>query len=513
MSDRLEGQNRSNADNREPQRSLEAAEWDRLEEIGDLHRQAAAFSSALDYYRRLLDVGHLSQLPLDRIITILCKSASAALNIGKLGLAETILTQALDRLDAESTLTPEEKNRLLAPVLRRQAVLHTQHSQYDKALQAAKRAFTFLAVTDEHLEVGKLQVTMGICHRYLGRLDKAEEFFTDALATFRRIENEIGIAALNNNLALLHKNACRWQRALDLMDKAIELAQKLGATHMLTRFYLNQGIILTKTSRLGEARTALEKSLRLGRSLGDRARQAKACLAFGKLEIQSGRLARAEELVLEGKMLAEQEGYCRESTIADEYLGDILLARGEAEKALFNYGLGLEKCRSLGKVNDLEGELLRRSAEALRQLGKEDDAIETGQAAIAVCEKCGEDYELGFCHLTIGYAFAAQLDWRRSDIHFRHAVSIFRKQNLAREWAPYRIRVNSLCPGFFPAEQNRKVLDPDRIESIIRQTPMGRFGEADELLGATLLLASEKAGSFITGANLVVDGGFSIMSI
>jgi NAD(P)-dependent dehydrogenase (short-subunit alcohol dehydrogenase family) len=86
-------------------------------------------------------------------------------------------------------------------------------------------------------------------------------------------------------------------------------------------------------------------------------------------------------------------------------------------------------------------------------------------------------------------------------------------QNLAREWAQQGIRVNALCPGFFPAEQNRKVLDKSRIEDIMRGTPMNRFGEKEELIGAVLLLASEKAGSFITGAHLVVDGGFSIKSI
>lgn len=86
-------------------------------------------------------------------------------------------------------------------------------------------------------------------------------------------------------------------------------------------------------------------------------------------------------------------------------------------------------------------------------------------------------------------------------------------KNLAREWAPLGIRVNVLVPGFFPAEQNRKVLTPDRVASILGHTPMGRFGEARELVGATLLLASEKAGGFITGAELVVDGGFHAKSI
>jgi NAD(P)-dependent dehydrogenase (short-subunit alcohol dehydrogenase family) len=86
-------------------------------------------------------------------------------------------------------------------------------------------------------------------------------------------------------------------------------------------------------------------------------------------------------------------------------------------------------------------------------------------------------------------------------------------QNLAREWAKYGIRVNALCPGFFPSEQNREILDKQRVEAIMRQTPMDRFGEPTELVGATLLLSSQKAGSFITGSNLVVDGGFSTMSI
>ncbi|HZF02493.1 MAG TPA: SDR family oxidoreductase [Methylomirabilota bacterium] len=85
-------------------------------------------------------------------------------------------------------------------------------------------------------------------------------------------------------------------------------------------------------------------------------------------------------------------------------------------------------------------------------------------------------------------------------------------KNLAREWAASGVRVNILVPGFFPAEQNRKVLNPERIVQIMGKTPMKRFGEAHELIGASLLLASD-AGSFITGTEMVVDGGFDAMTI
>ncbi len=86
-------------------------------------------------------------------------------------------------------------------------------------------------------------------------------------------------------------------------------------------------------------------------------------------------------------------------------------------------------------------------------------------------------------------------------------------QNVARELAPKNVRVNALCPGFFPAEQNRKILDPQRVEKIMANTPMARFGEPHELVGATLLMLSRRAGSFITGATYYVDGGFTAMRL
>jgi NAD(P)-dependent dehydrogenase (short-subunit alcohol dehydrogenase family) len=92
-------------------------------------------------------------------------------------------------------------------------------------------------------------------------------------------------------------------------------------------------------------------------------------------------------------------------------------------------------------------------------------------------------------------------------------------QFLAREWAGHGVRVNALSPGFFPAEQNRALLyNPDgsyseRGGQIIGHTPMARFGEAHELAGAVVWLASQRASSFVTGQNIVVDGGFSAVTI
>ena len=92
-------------------------------------------------------------------------------------------------------------------------------------------------------------------------------------------------------------------------------------------------------------------------------------------------------------------------------------------------------------------------------------------------------------------------------------------QFLAREWATQGVRVNAISPGFFPAEQNMKLLFNDdgsytqRGGQIIGHTPMARFGKPEELAGAAVWLAAPLASSFVTGQNIVVDGGFSSVTI
>ncbi len=433
MSDQFDGQKKYNGEKLEGIYSPGVSEWEHLEEIGDLHFHAAAYSCALDYYQQLLDNDVLYRLPRQNALDLLRKSIIAGLGQGRHRMVEKLLDRADTLLNSVDQLPEEELIVHKALFMRRRAALLMQQNQYLQALELAKHSFTILALTDEHSEVATCQVSMGICHHRLGNMEKAEEFYGDALATFRRVGDEQGIAESFNNLAILRANECQWPDALDLMDRSIELNQRLGVSFDLAANFLNKGIILTKIARLDEARTYLEKSRRMARSLGDQGKQARVCIALGNLEIKSERLSRAEELLLEGKMIADQCGYTRESTLADEFLGDILLARGELDKALFNYGLGLERSRELGRANDLEGELLRRTCEAQRRQGRLNEALATGQAAIAVCEKCGEVYELGFCHISLGLIYAAQQDWQPCDAHFREAIAIFKRQNLGQD--------------------------------------------------------------------------------
>ena len=99
---------------------------------------------------------------------------------------------------------------------------------------------------------------------------------------------------------------------------------------------------------------------------------------------------------------------------------------------------------------------------------------------------------------------------------FSYSVAKAGIYNLTKPWkgmGKKGVRVNALRPGFFPTEWNRKnFISKEREAAILGHTPMERFGEPNELVGAILWLASD-ASCFVTGAEITVDGGFSCMTI
>ncbi len=406
----------------------------RLEEVADLHFHASAYSSALDYYRQLYAPEVIERMSAEQALRLLRKAIDATILLGDFNQVDRLLAQA-DTVMAGETLDDPQIGAVTKAIFQtRRATALRERGRLHDALNLGKRAFSVLALTDMHLDVAIIQVGMGICYMRLGKLEKAEEFYSDGLATFRRIGHDLGVANILNNLALIHKIRCRWDKALDLLDRAVDLARNIGASHLLPWLFLNQGIVLQKTGRLGEARAKLEKGLRLAISLGDRLQRTRILLAYGRLEVMAGRLARAEELILEGKTFADELGLLRESVIADEYLGDVLFHRGALEKASFNYDLGLEKAKSIATGNDLEGELQRRKGQVHLAAGEFQQAVSTSQAALGICDGCGEDYEIGFCHLTLGQAYGALGDTKQTDHHFRQAIGVFHAQNLTHLW-------------------------------------------------------------------------------
>ncbi len=105
-------------------------------------------------------------------------------------------------------------------------------------------------------------------------------------------------------------------------------------------------------------------------------------------------------------------------------------------------------------------------------------------------------------------SLAAHRGWPGSAVYAvsKHGVAGL-TLSLAAEWAARGVRVNAITPGFFMTELNQSLMSAERKENALRRTPMRRFGQVDELVGAAVYLASPAA-NFVTGSILNVDGGY-----
>ena len=97
--------------------------------------------------------------------------------------------------------------------------------------------------------------------------------------------------------------------------------------------------------------------------------------------------------------------------------------------------------------------------------------------------------------------------------HDTKAAIIQLGRHLAAEWAPFNIRVNTVSPWYIETPLTESVLaQPDRLEKILTRTPMARIGQPGEVAGIVAFLAMDKA-SYITGQNIMVDGGMSVKGL
>jgi NAD(P)-dependent dehydrogenase (short-subunit alcohol dehydrogenase family) len=111
------------------------------------------------------------------------------------------------------------------------------------------------------------------------------------------------------------------------------------------------------------------------------------------------------------------------------------------------------------------------------------------------------------CILNIG-SLASYRGWPRAALYGMAKTAVVSlTETLASEWATRGVRVNALAPGFFMTELNRDKMAPERKALALARTPMGRFGEVEELVGAAIYLSSDAAG-FVTGETIRIDGGF-----
>ncbi len=139
-----------------------------------------------------------------------------------------------------------------------------------------------------------------------------------------------------------------------------------------------------------------------------------------------------------------------------------------------------------------------------------DDVIRTNlQSVFFACIEVGR-HMLGRASgaiVNIG-SLASYRGWPKSALYGMSKAGVVNlTETLAAEWAKRGVRVNAIAPGFVMTDLNRDKMSPERKALALARTPMGRFGETEDLVGAAVFLASDAA-AYVTGETIRVDGGF-----
>jgi tetratricopeptide (TPR) repeat protein len=192
------------------------AEISRLEEIGEVNFAAESFSVAIEYLEKALRQANSVGSP---------RRFYVALRLSDCFRRKGEIPEAKRRILAASAMLPDEASSAdCARLEYREAYVMLVEGLYEKALITAEEAYVRLRATDDHHAVASIQTLLGHCHLRLGEFAKAEAYFTDSLSSYRRVEYEVGECYAYNNIALVRKNACRWDEAVVLLRKSLDIA-------------------------------------------------------------------------------------------------------------------------------------------------------------------------------------------------------------------------------------------------------------------------------------------------
>jgi tetratricopeptide (TPR) repeat protein len=258
----------------------------RQEEFGDLSQAADQFDAAREYYAIALN----RSAPEDRAVRarLLAKLAECDHRQG-------LYDEALGRLgEARALARPLKDARLNGVLASRLARAHVAAGRYRPGTRYARTAFRYLRSTNEHVELGVIEQTLGIAALRTGDYPSALDAFTGSLASFRRVEDLSHMAGAHSNLGLVYKNTGQWREATRSFEQALRLAEKVGDYFYAAYYAQNLGLMRYRLGELDLASECFRRALQIEIEINDRLAEARTRLAMGRLDARRRVFASAE---------------------------------------------------------------------------------------------------------------------------------------------------------------------------------------------------------------------------
>lgn len=387
------------------------------ESVGDLHFAGDNFAGAAEAYRlAFAETG--ADLPHARV-RLQLRIAEALMHRGEL--AEAEVAARIARAEARVLADPRVNARIAA----RLAAVNSERGHYRPSRRYAAYAYAVLRDTDDHQVVARLGVTMGMNEMRLGRPHAAIEWLQNAAATFRRIDDADGLVTALNNLGLIHKNLREWREAMRYLEQALSIDERKGLFARMRIHNQNIGLIRYRLGQWDLAEENFRQALRVSLEMGHQGGEATALLALGMLARRRRQPERAAEHYERALELATRAHATRDVQLANEFLAELAIDRGDGAEALRRLLPALEEARVLAPGGDMEMELSTRAGMAYTLTGEFDAAELRLAHGLALAERLGDRVEGAIAQRAL-----ARLDVRRGqpdamELKLRDAAQVF----------------------------------------------------------------------------------------
>ncbi|UCD93836.1 MAG: sigma 54-interacting transcriptional regulator [Candidatus Zixiibacteriota bacterium] len=278
--------------------------------------------------------------------------------------------------------------------------------KYQEAIETGLEASKLLASSALHRWVGNLYLTLYRSYLSSGDLKSAERYAVDALAFYRRVKDDSGMAGCLNGMARLAYIRCDYAKAKEYINEAIQLSK--GDNIRMVEETGNLGRIEIRTGDWQSAEEHLKSTLKLANELGLRLSLARNHLSLGLLSLRLRNFTACTRELRSASVIIEEDNLLRERAIYLEYAGELALEQGDIVQAKKLLGKGYELGRELAVESDLTCQITRRMAQVELQLDNLDEALRLAQKSLDIANKLGEKNEIGLSHIVIAEIFAAR---------------------------------------------------------------------------------------------------------
>ncbi|MCW4026060.1 MAG: sigma 54-interacting transcriptional regulator, partial [Candidatus Bathyarchaeota archaeon] len=295
---------------------------------------------------------------------------------------------------------------------------------YEEALTRARRAYEILRDSSANESLDRVQFISGIIYSDLGQLEESKSELRDALAIYRRIDQEEGIIESYNELARIHFVRTEYTKAIEYLKEGLGFCERVKDQKRIARFSGNLGRVYLRVGKWKEAQGHLLLSLESNKISNNLINISCCYLSLGYVCYLLRGFSQSREYYEKALKLIYDNNYAREMAIYHEYSGELAHAQRDYSEAREHYRNAIEIGEKIAPTGDIISQTSRLLAELQIAERQYDEALSSCEKAMKAATSLGEKIEVGAIHRALGQIHSAQKDQVKARDNFEKSISI-----------------------------------------------------------------------------------------